>query len=104
MTELSLLKQTPAQDDLMLTVRIPGDEDGFDGVRCPHCSWKPAASSRWCCESAGSPEPAFQACGTVWNTFSTRGRCPGCLHQWGWTSCLRCNGWSLHEDWYTQGP
>ena len=47
-----------------------------------------------------TPEPPFDGCGTSWNTFLTRGRCPGCRHQWQWTSCLRCHGWSLHEDWY----
>jgi len=23
---------------------------------------------------------------------------------WRWTSCLRCAGWSLHEDWYEEEP
>ena len=35
-----------------------------------------------------------------WNTFATRGLCPGCQHQWRYTSCLECAAWSLHEDWY----
>jgi hypothetical protein len=39
-------------------------------------------------------------CGECWNTFNTRGRCPGCGHQWRWTACLNCSGWSLHEHWY----
>jgi hypothetical protein len=47
-----------------------------------------------------SPEPPFKGCGTVWNTFLTKGRCPGCSHQWRWTSCLQCQQWSLHDDWY----
>jgi hypothetical protein len=45
----------------------------------------------------------FDGCGARWNTFTTRGKCPGCRHQWQWTSCLRCLGWSLHEDWYECG-
>ena len=76
------------------------EEDAFHGVRCPLCAWRPDASSRWCCEPGQSPEPPFPGCLTVWNTFSTRGQCPGCDHQWRWTSCLSCSGWSLHEDWY----
>jgi hypothetical protein len=76
-------------------------DDAFGAIRCPECHWHPDASSRWACVgSAGSPEPMFQGCGTSWNTFLTRGRCPSCAHQWHWTACLRCSGWSLHEDWY----
>ncbi|PYR66924.1 MAG: hypothetical protein DMF87_07020 [Acidobacteria bacterium] len=69
-------------------------------MRCPLCGWRPSASSRWCCDSVDGPEPPFDSCGTIWNTFSTRGRCPGCGHQWKWTSCLRCHEWSPHDDWY----
>lgn len=76
------------------------EEDGFTGIRCPQCNWRPSESSRWCCDNTGTPEPPFQACGTIWNTFSTKGRCPGCSHQWLWTSCLRCQEASLHEAWY----
>jgi hypothetical protein len=76
------------------------EEESFSGIRCPQCHWRPSASSRWCCECAGTPEPRFDACGAEWNTFSTRGRCPGCAHQWRWTSCLRCGQWSLHDEWY----
>jgi DNA-directed RNA polymerase subunit RPC12/RpoP len=77
-------------------------EDGFIAIRCPLCSWRPAPSSRWSCVCEGTPEPHFEGCGTVWNTFSTRGRCPGCGHQWLWTTCLRCGQPSLHEDWYEE--
>ena len=76
------------------------DDDEFSGIRCPLCRWQPNASSTWSCDAAASPEPFFIGCGTVWNTFSTRGTCPGCHHRWRWTSCLRCGGWSLHDDWY----
>jgi hypothetical protein len=72
----------------------------FSRIRCPLCAWQPQASSRWYCTSYGHPEYFSNGCGTVWNTFTTRGLCPGCGHQWRWTSCLRCHGWSLHEAWY----
>jgi hypothetical protein len=81
------------------------DEDtskGFSRIRCPLCGWSPSAASLWACESHGTPEPFF-GCGTMWNTFATRGKCPGCAHQWRWTSCLRCHEWSLHDDWYWDG-
>jgi hypothetical protein len=87
---------------------IPNDDadradDAFERIRCPLCEWRPTPASTWCCVGQGTPEPPFQWCGTIWNTFSTRGRCPGCAHQWKWTSCLRCGGFSLHEDWYECG-
>jgi hypothetical protein len=81
--------------------QIDFDEDEpLEGIRCPLCRWHPSPSSRWSCLSIDGPEPPFPACGAVWNTFATRGRCPGCAHQWRWTSCLRCGEWSRHEDWY----
>jgi hypothetical protein len=52
------------------------------------------------CVSQGPPEFFTGGCGTVWNTFDTRGRCPGCSHQWTWTRCFACDGWSPHDDWY----
>ena len=60
-------------------------------IRCPACQWQPQARDLWCC----SP-----GCGEVWNTFATRGTCPGCAKQWTHTACLRCDVWSLHEEWY----
>jgi hypothetical protein len=78
------------------------EQDHFAGIRCPLCRWRPTAESRWRCVAFGTPEPPFDACGTVWNTFSTRGRCPGCDHQWRWTTCPRCEEYSLHEDWYEE--
>jgi hypothetical protein len=74
----------------------------FGRVRCPLCGWQPSATSLWACQSLGTPEPFFGGCGAMWNTFDTRGRCPGCSHQWQWTSCHLCHGWSLHDDWYEQ--
>ncbi len=75
---------------------------GFALIRCPLCRWKPRASDRWCCDDCDDPEFFYGGCGTEWNTFATRGRCPGCTHQWRWTSCLRCEGWSPHDSWYEE--
>lgn len=78
-----------------------GDDGAGEGrVRCPLCGWRPAASSLWACADCYQPEYFFGGCGRVWNTFDTRGLCPGCGHRWRYTSCLRCGGWSPHEDWY----
>jgi DNA-directed RNA polymerase subunit RPC12/RpoP len=77
-------------------------DDDLQGVRCPLCAWRPTAASRWCCWWSEGPEAYFVSCGAEWNTFTTRGRCPGCQHQWQWTSCLRCGEWSPHEDWYEE--
>jgi len=94
-----LLKGAKLSDDTI--VRSLFDErDDMHGIRCPQCHWHPSASSRWSCISRDAPEPAFPGCGTVWNTFATKGRCPGCQHQWQWTSCLRCAEWSPHVEWY----
>lgn len=60
-------------------------------IRCPRCAWQPRRRDRWICV----PE-----CGTSWNTFDTRGRCPGCGRQWLETACLACGRWSPHLDWY----
>lgn len=78
------------------------DREGAFRIRCPLCSWTPTASSRWSCTSRGTPEPPFNSCGTVWNTFDTRGKCPGCGHQWIWTTCLYCRVASRHEEWYEE--
>lgn len=99
-----LLKREPSSIDPVISLAPDEREDDrvFRGIRCPLCAWQPQASSLWCCDASESPEPFFPGCGTHWNTFATRGRCPGCQHQWKWTSCLRCAGWSPHEDWYEQ--
>lgn len=94
--------------------RQPGDpvftrtpKDDADGgatagrrIRCPQCGWQPSRSSRWSCAPVGPPENYPAGCGTIWNTFDTGGRCPGCDHTWEWTSCLSCLGWSRHLEWY----
>ena len=70
------------------------DSTGGGGVRCPKCRWKPQAHDRWMCH-----------CLHAWNTFDTRGKCPGCGHQWNQTMCLSCFKWSEHEAWYeSQDP
>ena len=90
--------------DVNDTVIITGDDFSSDGVferiRCPKCGWMPSTSSRWSCDHRNTPEPPFASCGTVWHTFSTHGRCPGCMHQWQWTSCLACGEASPHDEWY----
>lgn len=62
-------------------------------IYCPKCGWVPDAGDRWVCT-----RPI--GCGHVWNTFATRGRCPGCGKQWRVTQCLSCKQFSPHEDWY----
>jgi len=96
------LKDDRAPGQITFDVAGLDDKEAFGGIRCPICSWRPAASSRWYCYCAGTPEPFFRGCGTAWNTFATRGRCPGCSHQWLWTTCLQCHQASLHRDWYDE--
>jgi hypothetical protein len=60
-------------------------------IYCPHCQWVPSPHDRWIC---------MPGCRTVWNTFETRARCPGCQKQWRVTVCPACLASSLHEDWY----
>lgn len=60
-------------------------------IYCPRCAWHPSAEDRWQCRPG---------CDTVWNTFWTRGLCPGCGHQWQQTACLSCHKMSPHEAWY----
>jgi hypothetical protein len=98
------LKQSPLWDPRTRDDSRSEEDDPFGRIRCPLCRWQPTPVDTWCCDSSGpSPEQFFGGCGTVWNTFATRGRCPGCDHQWRWTVCLRCHGWSLHDDWYDVG-
>lgn len=100
--DMHLLKDD--RDPLRIIVELSDKDhqDAFGRIRCPQCGWRPTEASRWSCVWGEGPEPRFQACGTVWNTFTTRGCCPGCSHQWQWTSCLLCEGWSPHDDWYEE--
>jgi hypothetical protein len=97
------LKDGRKTEDIVADITRLDEDDEFEGIRCPHCAWRPSSHDRWCCQSNGGPEPPFRSCGTNWNTFSTKGRCPGCSHQWQWTLCLRCVEWSPHADWYERG-
>ena len=72
-------------------------------IRCPACQWQPPRDTRWWCSSMGPPENFSGGCGHSWNTFDTRGLCPGCRHQWRYTTCLSCNVTSPHDDWYDRG-
>ncbi|HXF67028.1 MAG TPA: hypothetical protein VNK67_10085 [Burkholderiales bacterium] len=60
-------------------------------IFCPRCQWRPGHEARWVCRPG---------CGTVWNTFWTRGLCPGCAKQWEVTQCLACHRISPHKQWY----
>jgi hypothetical protein len=93
-------KKTKETEEILKTLEKNAEKTDFEKIRCPHCNWSPDASSRWFCADCDAPEYFYGGCYTSWNTFETRGRCPTCAHQWIWTSCLRCAGWSRHEDWY----
>ena len=99
-----LLKDNRQTEEIIVHRTDEDEHEHTRGIRCPHCRWRPSESDRWQCECAFTPEPPFNSCGTSWNTFETRGRCPGCDHQWKWTSCIRCHKWSLHEAWYEPPP
>lgn len=60
-------------------------------IACPLCDYEPTPADRWACQPG---------CGTVWNTFETRGCCPGCARHWRQTCCPACLRWSAHDDWY----
>lgn len=60
-------------------------------IYCPNCQWRPQPEDRWQC---------VPSCGTIWNTFWTRGVCPGCTVKWPVTQCLGCKRFSPHEAWY----
>jgi hypothetical protein len=91
MSRLLLLKGEP--DRLRPPDTREGEEQGPGGtrIRCPRCGYEPGPHERWMCH-----------CLHMWNTFETRGVCPGCGHQWLHTACPRCKAWSLHEDWYVK--
>jgi hypothetical protein len=95
------LKRSPVREPATRDDSRSEADDPFSHIRCPLCRWQPMPFDMWCCDGSGpGPELFSGGCGTVWNTFATHGRCPGCDHQWRWTVCLRCFGWSLHEEWY----
>lgn len=95
-----LQKSSPGEIAEKIAAALEKEKTDFERIRCPLCQWQPTAASRWYCSDCDFPEFFHGGCGAFWNTFETRGVCPGCRHQWRWTSCLRCAGWSPHEDWY----
>jgi hypothetical protein len=104
-TSGTLFRQSLQPEETPDEVTQLDDEDeakDYSRIRCPLCRWQPDETCLWCCEDQDDPEYFFNGCGTTWNTFTTRGLCPGCGHQWRWTICLWCDGWSLHEDWYAK--
>lgn len=60
-------------------------------IYCPKCEWRPGPYDVWDC---------VPSCGTTWNTFWTRGVCPGCGVKWPSTQCYGCEKFSPHEAWY----
>lgn len=102
---LSTLQRQVQPDEIVRVLQTPDDSDRESvQIRCPLCAWQPHDSDRWSCVDVGDPEHFLDGCGASWNTFATGGRCPGCSHQWRWTSCLDCGRWSLHDDWYVKPP
>jgi hypothetical protein len=97
---LLLLERPKSETILSKKTQQKTDLPDFNRIRCPLCKWQPKPAHRWFCAPCGDPEFFADGCGACWNTFTTRGLCPGCGHQWRWTSCLNCSRWSLHEDWY----
>lgn len=97
---LEFRRTLPDEDMVKERVEEPDSADRARRIRCPICRWQPGTSDRWTCWDCEYPEYFYQGCGTEWNTFETGGECPTCFHQWVWTSCLSCLGWSRHEDWY----
>jgi hypothetical protein len=95
-----LFQEVSKTNETTSTAKSEAETTNFNRIRCPLCLWQPNALSRWYCADCEYPEYFFAGCGTNWNTFATRGRCPGCGYQWRWTSCLRCARWSRHQDWY----
>lgn len=94
-----MLERTDEIEDLIKNLELEDKENKYSRIRCPACKWQPEASSRWVCFDIGAEHPNG-GCFTEWNTFDTRGVCPGCGHHWKKTMCLRCMVNSLHEDWY----
>ncbi|MDQ2745945.1 MAG: hypothetical protein M3T96_01650 [Acidobacteriota bacterium] len=91
-----LFRKTPNFDEFFNVEKLADAPVDFNRIRCPLCRWQPHQSSRWLC----SDENFHRGCGTIWNTFDTRGVCPGCRYHWRWTDCLRCLKSSPHDAWY----
>jgi hypothetical protein len=96
---LAFKREDPTRGDVKIVERLR-DTARRHKIRCPSCGWQPGESARWFCADTDAPEYFSPGCGTAWNTFTTRGLCPGCSQQWTWTACLQCGSWSKHEEWY----
>ncbi len=68
--------------------------EGSPQVVCPRCAAVPSGDPVWQCEF----------CHCVWDTFKTRGRCPGCGFTYPATFCVACGHNSRHRDWYRPAP
>lgn len=58
-------------------------------IQCSSCEWSPDGDKHWSC-----------SCGHLWNTFTTKGKCPNCGTQWKDTWCPACGKTTAHKDWY----
>jgi len=96
----ALLKRDPHWRPMITEHTSDDARPGEPRIRCPLCAWEPRHSDLWTCWDCPVPEGLAHGCGTSWHTFDTGGRCPGCQHQWTWTTCLACGRWSRHVDWY----
>src|SRR5262245_51967977 len=106
-TPMSTLKRGELPHDIpkiidKLKDKLKDDAPDFRNIRCPYCQWQPSPLSLWRCVDQGHPEYFAGGCGTTWNTFITRGCCPGCSHHWHYTACLQCANWSPHDEWYVE--
>jgi hypothetical protein len=98
----SLFQKAQSDDEAARALEALEDDATFASIRCPECRWRPSDADAWYCGDNAFPERFFGGCGTSWNTFATKGLCPGCSHRWRWTACLRCGIWSLHDEWYAE--
>ena len=98
----ALLKRDPHWRPIVIDDAADDERPGEPRIRCPLCAWEPRRGDLWTCWDCPVPEGLARGCGTSWHTFDTGGRCPGCLHQWVWTTCLACGRWSPHADWYSR--
>jgi len=72
--------------------RVPNFRSRRAAIACPACGVSPYVGIAWSCGPDG--------CGGVFDTFETRGKCPHCAAQFGWTACPACRKVSAHRAWY----
>lgn len=63
-------------------------------INCPKCGWVPDGKPHWGCEK----------CGTTFDTFETKAKCPNeeCGNSWELTQCIACGKRIPHKDWYSE--